>query len=231
MDWALIGSFFIAMLAISNPLNKIPLWVQGSADQDGPVRWRLALMVTGSALVILLVFLIGGQAFLNLFGIDLSSFKVGGGIVILLVGLDMLRGTVMQIHDDAPSEEDRATTFGMARARFRQIAVPMAVPFTAGPGSISTAVVYSARASTTLEYLGLAVVLTVVMVIVFLVLLGAPQVERLVGDTVLNLQTRVFGLILAGIGVQLMAEGLGALFPAWVTDLSPIADELELSRP
>jgi multiple antibiotic resistance protein len=225
MEWELIRTFFIAMLAITNPLSKIPLWVKGSEGEDAHVRWRLALLVTITAFAILLVFLIGGRWFLDLFGIDLASFRVGGGIIILLVGLDMLRGTAIHVEHDQDDEapDDK---LGEARARFRQVAVPLAMPIMAGPGSISTAVVYSASADTLVGYAGLTGALAVVMVIMFLVLLSGKRVEKAVGTTTLNIQTRVFGMILAAIGIQLMAEGLGAIFPAWLTEGSAIMDDL-----
>lgn len=229
MDWELVRNFFIAMLAIINPLGKIPLWVQASTDQDRHVRWRLALLVIVTALIILLVFLLGGQFFLNLFGIDLASFRIGGGIIILMVGLEMLKGTAIQIKDDTQDTSEDLSTFPFRRAqsRFRQVAVPLAMPLMAGPGSISTVVVYSARADSMTAYLGLSAALGAVMLILFLILLSGNRVQRLTGATVLNIQTRVFGLILAGIAVQLIVEGLGSIFPAWITEDSTIYDELQ----
>jgi multiple antibiotic resistance protein len=230
MDWELMRNFFIAMLAIINPLGKIPLWAQASNDQDRHVRWRLALLVTSTALVILLVFLLGGQFFLNLFGIDLASFRIGGGTIILMVGLDMLRGTAIQIQDEAQNKQEDVSKFRLAQSRFKQVAVPLAMPLMAGPGSISTVVVYSARADSMTAYLGLSAALGAVMLILFLILLSGNQVQRVTGATVLNIQTRVFGLLLAGIAVQLIAEGLGSIFPAWVTEDSSIYDELQQQR-
>lgn len=227
MDWELVRNFFIAMLAIINPLGKIPLWVQASTDQDRHVRWRLALLVIVTALIILLVFLLGGQFFLNLFGIDLASFRIGGGIIILMVGLEMLKGTAIQIKDDTQDTSEDLSTFRRAQSRFRQVAVPLAMPLMAGPGSISTVVVYSARADSMTAYLGLSAALGAVMLILFLILLSGNRVQRLTGATVLNIQTRVFGLILAGIAVQLIVEGLGSIFPAWITEDSTIYDELQ----
>lgn len=227
MDWDLTRTFFIAMLAITNPLSKIPLWVEGSRGEDRHVQWRLALLVTGTAFVILLVFLIAGRWLLDLFGIDLASFRVGGGIIILLVGLDMLRGKAVQIDTDADADEDEDSKLATARSRFRQVAVPLSMPIIAGPGSISTAVVYSSSASDLLEYAGLAGALTVVLGLVFLVLLSGRWVEKRVGRTTLDIQTRVFGMILAGIAVQLVVEGLGEIFPAWLTEGGTVNDDLQ----
>ncbi len=225
MDWELTRMFFIAMLAITNPLSKIPLWVEGSRGEDRHVRWRLALLVTGTAFLILLVFLVGGRWLLDLFGIDLASFRVGGGIIILLVALDMLRGKAVQL--DTDEEEDEDSKLATARSRFRKVAVPLSMPIIAGPGSISTVVVYSSSASGWLEYAGLGGALTVVLGLVFLVLLSGRWVEKRVGRTTLDIQTRVFGMILAGIAVQLIVEGLGEIFPAWLAEGGAVSDDLQ----
>ena len=88
----------------------------------------------------------------------------------------------------------------------------MAMPIVAGPGSISTVIVYSARAGTTLDYMGLAVVLALVMLLVLGIFLASRRVQRAVGETNLEIVTRIFGLVLAGIAIQFIAEGLGDLF-------------------
>jgi multiple antibiotic resistance protein len=227
MDWDLVRGFFLAMIAITNPLNKIPLWMAGSRDVPPPVRFRLAVLVVGTAAIVLFVFLLGGQHFLRFFGIDLASFRVAGGIIILIVGLDMLRGRAVQIDRDATPDEEEPSPLSLARVRFKQVAVPLAIPFIAGPGSISTVVVFGSHASSLADFAGLSVVLAIITGLIFLVLLSAPWVERRVGDTTLDIQTRVFGMVLAAIGVQFVVEGLGSLFPAWLGQGSPILETLD----
>lgn len=215
MDLDLIRNFTIAMIAIVNPLSKVPLYVQASADQLPSSRRRLAVYVSGVSFLVLLFALLAGQPFLNLFSVDLAAFRVGGGIVILLVAIGMIRGTAVEI---TPSDEGDAEDPGpQARARFRQVVVPIAMPIIAGPGSIGTAIVYSARASTTWEYVVMSLVLLGVMIVVLATLLASRRLERAVGTTTLEIVTRFLGLVLAGIAVQFVAEGLAELFPAWVT--------------
>jgi multiple antibiotic resistance protein len=198
MDWSLISNFFIAMIAIVNPLGKVPLWLQASTGEEGSVRWRLAILVTLTAFVILLVSLLAGKPFLELFGVDLASFRVGGGVVILLLAIKMIGDTAVDIEADE-DEEAEGSKFRQAQSRFKRVVVPMAMPILAGPGSISTAIVYSVRAEGLTDYLMMSGVLLVVMVVMLLTLLVSPQVQRLLGATVLDIQTRLFGLILTGI--------------------------------
>ncbi|MEO0530036.1 MAG: MarC family protein [Planctomycetota bacterium] len=229
MDWALVTNFFAAMLAIVNPVGKVPVWIKCSRGQDDAARWRLALLVTLTAGTILVGSLWFGSAILELFSIDLPSFRVGGGIVILLTGLAMLRGEATDI--DPGDEEEDEDPMGRAKERLRSILVPMAVPILAGPGSITTAIVYSNRVGgssgggesfTTL--LGMTGVVMAVMAIIYVTLLVAPWVRRVLGDVGLAVVTRLFGLVLVAIAAQLVAEGLAELFPAWTTSQSPVKE-------
>lgn len=221
MDFDLVKSFALAMIAIVNPLSKVPLYVEASADQVGSARQRLALYVTGVAFVVLLMALWAGQPFLNLFGVDLASFRVGGGIVMLVVGLSMIRGDAVRFE---AGEDEGDEPIQQAKSRFRKVVVPLAMPIIAGPGSISTAIMYSARVEGTLGFVALSGVLAAVMAAVLTTLLVARRLERLAGATTLKIVTRFLGLIIAGIAVQFMVEGLGEIFPAWLTQSSPISD-------
>lgn len=217
MDVDLVRNFALAMIAIVNPLSKVPLYIEASEDQVRAARWRLAVYVTGVALAVLLLALIGGRPFLDLFSVDLAAFRVGGGIVILMVGLSMVQGNAVQFDAEG---EDASNPILQAKSRFRKVVVPLAMPILAGPGSISTAIVYSARAETTLDYLAMAAVLVGVMLVVLVTLLVSRRIEQITGATTLRIVTRFLGLIIAGIAVQFMVEGLAEIFPAWTTPAS-----------
>lgn len=224
MDWDLARNFFVALLAITNPIGKIPLWVAGSEGESRQVEGRLAILITVTAFAILLVFLLGGRWLLGLFGIDVASFRIGGGIVILVVALQMIRGDVVQFEPD--EDEEGAGTKSAAKSRFRQVAVPLAMPIMAGPGSITTVVVYASNVDSFAGYATLAGMLAVVMVLLYAMLMGGRRVERVVGRTSLDILTRVFGLVLTGIAAQFIVEGVGEVFPALLTEGSAILDEL-----
>jgi multiple antibiotic resistance protein len=218
-------NFAIAMVAIVNPLSKVPLYVQASADQGGPARHRLAGYVTGVAFLVLLLALLAGKPLLNLFSVDLAAFRVGGGIVILLVGLSMIRGRAIEIDPEQEDGDQDTDPVVQAEIRFREVVVPLAMPIIAGPGSISTAIVYSAHAESWQDYFGMSLVLGGVMLVVLLTLLSSRRVEQVVGDTVMEIVTRFLGLLLAGIAVQFMVEGLAEIFPAWVEGVSALDGE------
>jgi multiple antibiotic resistance protein len=97
LQWSMAVNFFIALLGIVNPLAKIPLWIKASKRENRGVRFQLAIMITLTGAIILLSFLWWGTNILVFFGIDLASFKIGGGIVILLLAIRMLDGKAVTI--------------------------------------------------------------------------------------------------------------------------------------
>lgn len=223
----MLENFALAMVAILNPLGKIPIWVEASEDCDPPVRWRLAAFVTGTATLVLLVFLFFGREILEFLGLDLPSFRVGGGIVILLIGLDMLRGQAVNVDQNAADDGDDA--YDRAKARFRDVVVPVAIPILAGPGSITTVLLFGYRAQDWPDRLLLAGVLLGLMLVVLVLLLLGHRIQAAVGDLVLRVQTRIWGLLLTAIAVQLIVVGLGESFPAWLEPSSPIVDDVQQS--
>ncbi|MGB5810374.1 MAG: MarC family protein [Polyangiales bacterium] len=227
MDSALFWNFFIAAVAIVTPIGKVPIWVEASEGCDPPVRMRLAAMVTGTATALLLVFLFFGRSVLTFLGIDLPAFRVGGGIIILLLGIDMLRGNAVDL--DAKSGRHGDDAFDKAKARFRDVVVPVAIPILAGPGSITTVLLFGVRADDWWERGALALVLCAVMAVVLLILLAGHRLQAILGELALRVQTRIWGLLLTGIAAQLILVGLGESFPNWLDASSPILDDVQQS--
>lgn len=224
MDITLIRNFLLAMIAIVNPLGKIPIWIEASEGCDGPVRTRLALLVTLTATALLLVFLFFGESILGFLGLDIPSFRVGGGIIILLIGIDMLRGKAVDIDSSAKKSGDGA--MDQAKARFRDIIVPVAVPILAGPGSITTTLLFGIRVEQWSDRLLLGGLLVAVMAIVLVLLLLGHRIQDLVGPLVLNVQTRIWGLLLTAIAAQMILVGLGESFPNWIDAGSPLVNDV-----
>ena len=215
MQWSLALNFFIALLAIANPLGKVPLWVEAAGDELPSVRWRLAVLLVATATVILWLFLVFGASILNAFDIELASFKVGGGVVILVIGMQMLNGRILELPTREENAED-TPAFVEAQLRYREVVVPMAVPMIAGPGAITTVIIYGTSAEGPINLALLSGVLAVVMGVMLVLMLLGVQIRRLIGYLPLNVTMRLFGLILAAIAAQLIIEGLGQSFPAWI---------------
>lgn len=181
-------------------------------------------MVVGTVTLVLLTFLAFGRYVLEFLGIDVPAFRVGGGIIILLLGIDMLRGDAVDV--DSHESSDGESALDQAKARFRDVLVPLAIPMLAGPGSITTVVLFGVRADTWRETGMLALVLVGLMLIVFVVLLLGERIEKLLGSLVMNVQTRIWGLLLTAIAAQLILVGLGESFPNWLDTRSPVVDDV-----
>lgn len=224
IDWQFVTNFLLALLAIVNPLGKIPVWIEASKLDRRQVRVVLALLVTLTGALLLTLFLLFGQFILEFFGVDLASFRVGGGIVILVVGMNMLNGQAVDLDLSEPDENQSA--LAQAKLRFGEVIVPLVVPFIAGPGSITTVLLYGARSHSLAEDLVLVGVLVGVMSLVLVTLLLGHRVRAWVGDLPLRVLTRIFGLILVAVAAQFIVEGLGEAFPNWLTPASPLQDDV-----
>ena len=212
MNWSLYLNFVAAMLAIVNPVGVIPLWTELTYGETRKVRSEVALMLVGSSTIILLIFLLFGRHILGFFSIDLDVFRIAGGILLLSTGISMVYGDSAKLHKR--KEQLGETPLEIAKNRFKDIMVPMAIPILSGPGSITTVVLFNSKAEM-FEYLGLSVVLIIVMLTLYFFLLASRYLERKVDMIVFNGITRLLGIIVVAIAVQFVVGGLKEVFPGW----------------
>ncbi|AEL27910.1 MarC family protein [Cyclobacterium marinum] len=222
MDWNLNLNFLAAMLAMVNPIGLIPIWYEMTGDASPKVRRKIALMVTGTSFLTLLLFLILGEYILVFFNIDIEVFKIAGGFLLMFTALSMINGSATKLEE---LKEEADTNFGLAKLRFEKVMVPLVIPMLAGPGSITTVLLYSFRATGPTTYVGLSGILLLSYFLLFLVFSFSYKVENKVDDILFVGFTRLFGLIVAAIAVQFMVEGLGEVFPNWMEGGSAV--ELE----
>jgi multiple antibiotic resistance protein len=215
INWDLISNFVIALLAIVNPVEKIPLWVEASKGGTREFQWRLAGLIILSSAIILLIFLFFGRQLLIQLKIDLASFKIGGGLILLQFGFSMLRGTAVEISRENSSETDDLNS--KVIMRFRQIFIPIGVPVIAGPGAITTVIIYGYQSDALQTYIFLCLALLGILAILFFTLITGPVIQKVTGKLSLNLISRIFGMILIAIAVQFMVEGLREVFPGWAS--------------
>ncbi len=198
--------FFVAMLAIINPVGAIPIFINLTVDQEEEVRHKNGLMAAISMGLILTVVLFSGEAILRFFGISVGSFRVGGGILILLMAISMLHARMSSVRQSKEEALDSA-------ARDSVAVVPLGTPLLAGPGAISTVILYAQRYDTVSHYLSLLAVIVALALLTALAFHLAPTIARLLGKTGINVVTRLMGLIMAAVGVEFIANGLKQLFP------------------
>jgi len=207
--WSEYTRFITALFVILNPFAAVPIYLVLTKAYTLAERKQIAKISSITVFTVLIVASVTGETLLQTLGTSLASFRVGGGIVILLMALAMLQGQ---------SDPVRSTPAEQAEAEDRHsiAVVPIALPLLAGPGSISNVIIEMHRSD--MNYHGLFVILSIAIVCLFLwmVLRMASTIGKLLGKIGLNIINRLFGLILAAIAVEIMVNGLKQLFPALV---------------
>jgi len=197
--------FFVTLTAVLDPFLAVPIFLALTAARSSSERLRLVNAVVVAVLAVLGGAALFGEQLLLIVGASLPAFRVGGGLVLLLMALAMLNaqvGGVRQSHDEA-KELQSGELSGV---------VPLAVPLLAGPGAISTTII-AAQAGGAAHFAAILVCILMVCVLTWITLRLAGQIGARLGTTGLNIATRLLGLLLAALAIQTMAEGLRQLFP------------------
>lgn len=196
----------VALVVIVNPVGTIPLFVL-MTEGDPPARRRRTAGIASIAVAVVLVASsVMGEGLLQFFGITIASFKVGGAILILLMAISMMESRPIrekQTPEEAAEAEDKESI----------AVVPLAIPLLAGPGAISTTIIYTAAAhgwAHSVVVIGLCLLVALLTWVVLR--LGIP-LSAFIGRTGLNIATRVMGLLLAAVAVEIFASGIVELLP------------------
>jgi len=206
LDFTEYTKIFITLLAIVNPIGAIPIVMALTENASETDFKRTTKTTVVSVLVILLTALLTGEFLLAFFGISINSFRVGGGILLLLMAISMLHARQSSI-SFSKEEADDGNRESVA-------VVPISMPLLAGPGAISTVILYSNKSQAPLHYVFMGVDIILITLILWLAFLSIPWISRHTSQTSINIFSRVMGLILAAIAVEFIANGLKGLFPA-----------------
>lgn len=197
--------FVVTLTAVVDPFLAVPFFLTFTTGRNATERARLARVIALTVFLVLAMATFFGEPILRLIGATLSAFRVGGGLVLLLMALAMLNaqvGAVRQTQDEA-RELEAGDVGGV---------VPLAFPLLAGPGAISTSIIAAERGGMLQQSLVVGGI-AVVCLISWIVLLNANVIAARLSRTGLNIATRILGLLLAAMAVQTMAEGLKELLP------------------
>jgi len=202
------GSAYVrfSLLALSSifflvdPFAALPTFLAVTAGQDPKKRVRTARKASLTAFVILTTFAIAGTYIFRIFGITLPAFEIAGGIILLLIGLDMLEAK------RSPTQESTEETTEAA-AKDDVGIVPMGIPMLAGPGAITSVMVLVGQAQTKWQMAAIFGSIAITAAICFLVLGSAARVARMLGDTGIRILVRIMGLLLVALAVQYFVNG------------------------
>jgi len=197
----------LTLLAIVNPLAIVPFFIHYTRDFTREQRSRTIWIASFSTFVVIATSALLGLQILAFFGITLASFQVGGGMLLLTSALSMLNAQPAEAKSNADEMQDAAARASIA-------VVPLTIPLLTGPATMSTVVIYADKAKNFMQLgtlVGYGVVVALATALCFAL---AEPIARVLGKTGINVMTRLMGLILAALAVEVMSDGLVKLFPA-----------------
>ncbi|MFM1771766.1 MAG: hypothetical protein RLZZ71_908 [Bacteroidota bacterium] len=191
MNWVEIGSCFMVLFAVIDIVGSIPI-ILDTQKKTGKIQ---PLLITVVSMVLMLLFLFGGESILGIFGVDVYSFAVAGAFILFFIAMEMILG--IQIFKQKESSSKVAAI------------MPLAFPTIAGAGTISTLIALRA------EYQSINIVIAILlnMPIIFIVLKLTNRIERVLGPNGLAILEKMFGIILLAIALKLFSKNIAFLFP------------------
>ncbi len=200
----------ITLLAIVNPLACVPFFIHYTQGFSSAQRQRTILVSSLSACIVIAASAMLGLQILSFFGISLASFQVGGGMLLLTSALSMLNAQPAEARANADEVQDAEARAAVGASI---AVVPLTIPLLTGPATMSTVVIYAEKARDLVQLgtlVGYGVVIGLATALCFSL---AEPIARVLGRTGINVMTRLMGLILAALAVEVMADGLHKLFP------------------
>ena len=200
----------VTLLAIVNPLAIVPFFIHYTQGFSTAQRRRTIVIASFSAFLVIATSALLGLQILEFFSISLASFQVGGGMLLLISSMNMLNAQPAEAKPNTHELEDGAEKAAMGASI---AVVPLTIPLLTGPATMSTVVIYAEKAQNLLQ-LGMLVGYGVVIGLATAVCFALAQpIARVLGKTGINVMTRLMGLILAALAIEVMTGGLLKLFP------------------
>ena len=205
----------IALLAIVNPIGAIPFFISFTQNFNRQQRQRTIRVSAFSAFCVIAVSALAGLQIIEFFGISIASFQVGGGTLLLISSLQMLNAQPAETKPTDVAEGNEKVDAGASIA-----VVPLTIPLLTGPATISTMVIYAERTRYWWQLGTLVLYGVVIALSVYLAFIASGRIARVLGRTGINVMTRLMGLILAAMAVELLADGLVKLFPVLASHIA-----------
>lgn len=210
LTWTVYLKIFAALLAIVDPIGSVPVFVSLTGNLTKAERYRTASLAAITTAAVLIGACLFGDSLLRLFGIGIASFRVGGGILLLLMAVAMFHAERSRSRQTPEEEIEAGERTGLA-------VVPLAIPLLSGPGAISAMIIYSTQGRDPAHTAILIAGSLLLGSIVWISLRLAVPIGSILGRTGINIVTRLMSLLLAAIAVEFIAGGLGELLPGLVS--------------
>lgn len=207
MNETLLVKMFGAFFAIMNPFVNLPIFLSLTTEYTVKEQRMLAAKVTFFSAIMCFIILVAGQKIIGFFGISVDDFRVAGGLVLGHIAWAMLNGSSSASHHGTRDEQKACKDLsGLA---FYPITFPMIV----GPGTIATIIIYAGHTATLNNFLMVGAILAVILLMLFVVLFFASVFGKVLSETMHVIMTRLMGMILLAIAVEMVIAGIKTLLP------------------
>lgn len=194
---------FMGFFAMLNPIGNIPVFLGMVQDFDKKTQNRVALRATITAFVIITIFSVFGHIIFRVFGITVPAFQIAGGIIVFIIGFQMLNSKENPIHAQSSEEKEQ-----MQQIAHDMAITPLGIPLLAGPGTISTAMNFVGIEKSITNVVMVVVIFGVMCIITYLLFISSRVIAVKINPGMLKVVSRIMGLILAVIAVQMMINGI-----------------------
>lgn len=205
LDWNEYLRMFTGLFAVVGPVSTVPLFLNFTENVQTQ-RKRIARTAAFAVACILTVTVLGGAHILEMFSISIDGFRVAGGLLLLTIAFQMLEARISRVKS-TPEETEEALDSAHVGV------VPLALPLLAGPGAISTVILFVQQNPTFTHKLMLIGICWIIALVIWISFRLAPQIARHLSQTSMNITARVMGLILAAMAVEFIVGGLRNLLP------------------
>ncbi len=199
-DTQVFLKFAAALVAVLNPLYGIPIFLSMTKDKSPAERRRIATIVGVTIFVAATICTVIGEEILSFFGITVPAFQIAGGIIILGIGLSMLRA-------DEPSKGDQKARSDAENQHSNIAIVPLTIPLILGPASIATIILFAHLLDDGQEIVTMLPIVALISLAIWLGLMFAEPISRVLGETTMSVVTRIMALLLTAIAVEMVING------------------------
>lgn len=206
MELSIYFKFLVGLFAIVNPIGLLPIFISLTENLDSESRNQTNRTANYAVAAILIISLLAGNAILDIFSISIYSFSIAGGLLVVMIGMTMING---KLGENKQNKEEMTESI----SRTNVALVPLAIPLMGGPGAITSMIVWSTNYPTISYIVGFIACILIFCIGCWLIFRSAPFLIRTLGKSGLNVVTRIMGLLLMAIGVEIMVNGIRHLFP------------------
>lgn len=207
MDTTELVKVFGAFFAIMNPFVNLPIFLALTSSMKVTEQRALAVKIVILSAIMCGIILLFGRQIIGFFGITIDQFRIAGGIVLAHIAWSMLQG------DSVTSHHGNAKEQGQMQDLTSLAFYPITFPIIVGPGTIATLIIYSGQADTMPETLAIAAIVAAILIILFFVLFFASAFGEILTDTMRVITTRLMGMILLAIAIEMIFDGAKAVLP------------------